>query len=182
MLAKAIVNLKHSLMRIKKQQLMAASEAIVDHRSQLSDDLFALLMKGSSNDIKIILDDGEIYANKDVLAIRSDYFSTMFSNTAFVEGKSGEVTVKNCTVNVMMATLRYVFTGTMNLSNYPCSSLLEIMNLSRSMLLKNDALFRNVESFVKRNLYPNKIKMQGEKIQLKKDSKDLIKEYYITFR
>ena len=148
-----IIEMKHSMMRIKKQQqLMAASEAIVDHRSQLSEDLFALLMKGSSNDIKIILDDGEIYANKDILAIRSDYFSTMFSNTAFVEGKSGEVTVKNCTKEVMMAMLRYIFTGTLNLQIYRCCSLLEMMNLSRSMLLKNDMLFQSIESYVKRKL------------------------------
>ena len=72
-------------------------EGTVDHRTQLGEDLLHLLTKGSSNDVKIILDDGEIYANKDILAIRSDYFSTMFSNTAFIEGKSGEVTVKDCT-------------------------------------------------------------------------------------
>ena len=142
------------MMKIKIQQLMAASENIVDHRSQLGEDLLHLLTKGSSNDVKIILDDGEIYANKDILAIRSDYFSTMFSNTAFIEGKSGEVTVKDCTKKVMMAILTYVFTGTLRLADYRCDSLLEMMNLSRSMLLKNDMLFRSVESYVKRKL-PN---------------------------
>ena len=52
-------------------------EGTVDHRTQLGEDLLHLLTKGSSNDVKIILDDGEIYVNKDILGIRSDYFSTI---------------------------------------------------------------------------------------------------------
>ena len=39
-----------------------------------------MVTSGSSNDVKIVLEDGEIFANKDVLSARSDYFATMFSS------------------------------------------------------------------------------------------------------
>ena len=42
-------------------------------------DIMAMVTSGTLNDVKIVLEDGEIMANKDVLSARSDYFATMFS-------------------------------------------------------------------------------------------------------
>ena len=47
---------------------------------------FKMSERGSLNDVKITLSDGEIVANKDILMARSEYFSTMFSNDKFIEG------------------------------------------------------------------------------------------------
>ena len=42
--------------------------------------MMEMLTSGTSNDVKIVLKDGEIFTNKDVLSSQSDYFTTMFSN------------------------------------------------------------------------------------------------------
>ena len=39
-----------------------------------------MIENGSSNDVKIVPQDGEILANKDVLIARYSYFSTMFGD------------------------------------------------------------------------------------------------------
>ena len=51
-------------------QLIASSKCInqkccLNHKSKLSSNLLKLYKNGSSNDVKIILQDGEICANKD---------------------------------------------------------------------------------------------------------------------
>ena len=53
---------------------------IVNGNDKLVQDLLGMLSRGSSNDVKIILEDEEILANKDVLSARCDYFATCFSN------------------------------------------------------------------------------------------------------
>ena len=52
-----------------------------------------MLQRGSTNDVKIRLSDGEIVANKDILMARSEYFATMFSNNKYVEGETSLVNV-----------------------------------------------------------------------------------------
>ena len=63
---------------------------IVNGNDKLVQDLLSMLSSGSSNDVKIILEDGEILANKDVLSARCDYFATCFSNREpkFTEGET----------------------------------------------------------------------------------------------
>ena len=55
--------------------------SITKSGDKFKSDILAMITSGTSNDVKILLEDGEeITANKDVLCARSDYFSTMFSN------------------------------------------------------------------------------------------------------
>ena len=55
--------------------------------------MMEMLTSGTSNDVKIVLKDGEIFANKDVLSSQSDYFTTMFSNrnVKFIEGETNRI-------------------------------------------------------------------------------------------
>ena len=50
------------------------------------DMLLKMLERGSLNDVKIKLSDGEIVANKDILMARREYFATMFSYNKFNKG------------------------------------------------------------------------------------------------
>ena len=67
--------------------------SIVNRRDGFISDIMKMITSGTSNDDKIVLEDGEILDNKDVLSARSDYFATMFSNNSnkeikFVEGET----------------------------------------------------------------------------------------------
>ena len=52
--------------------------SVVDRRDKFVSDIMAMITNGTSNDVKIVLKDGEISANKDVLSARSNYFATNF--------------------------------------------------------------------------------------------------------
>ena len=54
--------------------------SFVNRRERFISNMTAMLTNGTTNDVKIVLNDGEIFANKDVLSAGSDYFATMFSN------------------------------------------------------------------------------------------------------
>ena len=51
-----------------------------DDRKCFVEDISNILQRGSANDIKIKVDNGEIYANKEILAARCEYFKLMFRN------------------------------------------------------------------------------------------------------
>ena len=77
---------------------------ILDGRDKFVEDILLLLRNGSFNDIRIILEDGEITANKDVLATRCEYFATMLSNNEvkFIEGETNSVDFSYCSSKVVM--------------------------------------------------------------------------------
>ena len=58
---------------------------LANGREKFVTDILSMLKKESLNDVKIILEDGEIRANKDVLSARSDYFATMFSKATRIK-------------------------------------------------------------------------------------------------
>ena len=72
--------------------------------SNLSECLLKTLNDNEYNDIKIVLDDGEIHANKFILVSRSEYFKTMFSSS-FQESTKGTVAM-HCKVLVMNKIIR----------------------------------------------------------------------------
>ena len=74
---------------------------IEEDRKQLAEDILKMLERGSLNDVKIKLSDGEIVANKDILIARSDYSATMFSNNRFIEGETGSVDMRHSSKAVM---------------------------------------------------------------------------------
>ena len=70
-------------------------------RDLFVEDILRMLERGSLNDVKIVLSDGEIFANKDILMARSEYFATMFSNKKFKEGETDSVDMSHCSKAIM---------------------------------------------------------------------------------
>jgi len=117
-------------------------------RDKFAEDILRLLKNGSFNDIRIILEDGEILANKDVLSTRCEYFATMFSNNEvkFIEGETNSVDLSYCSKVVMDKIIDYLFSGEMKFNDFNLEQLLSLMNMASLMLL--DDVFVNVENFI----------------------------------
>ena len=106
-----------------------------ENRDKLVQDVTRMLERGSLNDVKIKLSDGEIVANKDILIARNDYFATMFSNNKFIEGEIGSVDMSHCSKAIMGKIIKYIFSGTIKLSDLSFVQLLELSHMSEMMLL-----------------------------------------------
>ena len=121
---------------------------ILDGRDKFVEDILQLLKKGSSIDVRITLEDGEILANKDVLSTRCEYFATMFSNNEvkFIEGVTNSVDMSHCSKVIMEKIINYLFSGKMKLNDFKLEQLLKLMNMASLMLL--DELFVNVEDYI----------------------------------
>ena len=110
---------------------------IVDRREKFVSDIMAMILCGTSNDVKIVLEDGEIVANKDVLSARSDYFATMFSNREceFIEGETSQVTFHHCSKVIMEKIIQYLFSGNVKLYDLSLSDLVTMLNMTTMMML-----------------------------------------------
>ena len=118
----------------------------VDGRERFISDILAMITGGTSNDVKIVLNDGEIVANKDVLSARSDYFATMFSNTQFIEGETKHVAFNHCSKAIMEKIIQYLFSGIVKLHDLSLSDLVTMMNMTTMMLL--DDLKGDIQNYV----------------------------------
>ena len=126
---------------------------ILDGKEKFVEDMFHLLKSGKmSNDIRIVLEDGEISANKDVLSTRCEYFATMFSNNnnnnevKFIEGETKSVDMRHCTKVIMDKIIDYLFSGEMRINDLNLKQLLKLMNMASLMLL--DDVFVHVGDFI----------------------------------
>ena len=110
---------------------------IVNHREEFISNMIRMLSGGTSNDIKIVLEDGEIFANKDVLSSQSDYFATMLNNrnVKFIEGETNIVNLNYCSKKIMEKIIKFLFTGEMSLLEMSVSDLVSMVNILRMMLL-----------------------------------------------
>ena len=110
-------------------------------RDHFVEDILRMLDRGSLNDVKIKLSDGEIFANKDILMARSKYFATMFSNKKFQEGETSLVDMSHCSKAVMEKIVKFLFSGGLNFDGFSLfhglslTQLLNMSNLSEMMLL-----------------------------------------------
>ena len=123
---------------------------ILDQKEKFVEDIFHLLKSGKmTNSIRIVLEDGEILANKDVLSARCEYFATMFKNNneiKFIEGETKSVDMSYCTKVVMEKIIDYLFSGEMRINDLNLDQLLKLMNMASLILL--DDVFVNVENFI----------------------------------
>ena len=93
-----------------------ANTHIVDGKDKFMEDILQLLKRGSPNDVRIILKDGEILAHKDILSTRCPFFSTMFSNNEvdneakFTEGETNSVDMSHCSKVIMERIVHYLKT------------------------------------------------------------------------
>ena len=113
-----------------------------------ADGIMTFLTKGSPNDVKIVLCDGEIEANEGLLCFRSKYFSKVFGadmdksqdgkeSQGMKESQSKMVTMDYCSKDVMWKVLRSLFGGETNLTKISLMPLLEMMKVTSIMLLED---------------------------------------------
>ena len=116
-----------------------ATTHIIDARDKFVEDILQILKDGSPNDVRIILEDGEIQANKDILIVRNEYLASMLIKENFVEGKDNCVDIRQCDVNkkVMEKIVNFLFSGEMKLHDLSLMDLLKLMHMANMMLLKD---------------------------------------------
>ena len=125
---------------------------VINNKDKFSSDIMKMLTNGTSNDVKIVLEDGHILANKDVLCARSEYFSTMLSNGSnnnqvkFIEGETKTVDMAYCSKIIMEKIIKYFFSGNMVLNDLSFGNLLKMMNMTSMMML--DDIHANVKDYV----------------------------------
>ena len=108
-----------------------AYTSIVSNKEHVTNDLLKL-----PNDVVIILDDGKVEANKNLLSVRSDFFDSSFNNPKFLESQSKRITMKGCTEAAMKALKKnYIYTGEMDFQELSLPTLLRVMNFSRQILI-----------------------------------------------
>ena len=165
---------------------------IVNHREEFISNMIRMLSGGTSNDIKIVLEDGEIFANKDVLSSQSDYFATMFSNhnVKFIEGETNIVNLNYCSKKIMEKIIKFLFTGEMSLLEMSVSDLVNMVNISRMMLLfalKDDVqkhllkiIVGSSVEFLDMDVFPELVKslIIAENLNLDTIKTSLVRELY----
>ena len=121
---------------------------VVSRRDGFISDIMKMIVNGSSNDVKIILQDGEIMANKDIISARCEYFATMFSNNEvkFIEGETNSVDMSFCRKVVMEKIIAFLYIGDVELHDLSLAHLMELMHMSDMMLLED--LVADTEKFM----------------------------------
>ena len=121
----------------------------ISHRDEIIINLLLLRMNNSFNDVKIVLSDGCVLANSFVLSSASDYFATMLSSDTFVEGQTYEVIMEEyVSKEAMERVVHYIYSGDMNMEEIGFERLLEIMNISKMLLMRTDSLFNSLEAHI----------------------------------
>ena len=110
-----------------------------------------MLENGTSNDVTILLEDGEIKANKDVLMARSSYFFSMLNNdNNYVESQSGVVNLNYAKKAVMHGIVYYLFAGQIDYKTFTIEQLVEMLNHTRMIVI--DKLSLGIENHLTSSL------------------------------
>ena len=128
----------------------SSSPSSIKHRDEIINNF--LLLRSNSfgfNDVKIILGDGIVFANSAILSCASDYFATMLSSDKFVEGQTKEIIMKEYgTKEAMERIVNYIHCGDMNLEEIGFETLLELMNISKMLLMRTHSLFNSLKAHI----------------------------------
>ena len=100
------------------------------------------------NNVSIVCDDGEVPANMELLAVRSDFFARGFTNPGFIESQEKRLRMAGCSKAAMEAVKAYLYTGEMDFRKLRLDTLLYVMNVSREILIEEE-LFIGIETFIK---------------------------------
>ena len=103
--------------------------------SAVSNKILKKVLSQQSQDVTIVLQDGEIQASRKLLTQRSDYFSTMF-NGNFKESSSREVKIP-CRKVIMEKVLDYLFIDCLDISDMSLEDKME-MRIICDMILVPD--------------------------------------------
>ena len=119
--------------------------------NEVINDFLSMLENGTSNDVTILLEDGEMKANKDVLIARSSYFSSMLKDdNNYVESQSGVINLNYVKKAVMQGIICYLFTGQIDVKTFNIEQLVEMMTHTRMMSI--DRLFLGIEKYLRSHL------------------------------
>ena len=121
-----------------------------DFRDRVHGDMMKMYREGSFNDVNIKLHDGEIKANKSVLAARCEYFAATFrwknNNYHDVE----EILVNDCSKKIMTRIIVYIFSGVLEVKDLNILEFLELKDQVRKMF-PGDELVGRLEHFFERS-------------------------------
>jgi len=113
---------------------------------ELIKDLGSAYEQGLVNDITFTFPDGgKLCANKTLLAVRSDFFASMFFG-GFKDMYESEIEFKSCNSEVFKQILDYLWIGNIDLKTLSLQVLLNLMETSRLLCL--DTLYTGIENFI----------------------------------
>ena len=99
-------------------------------------DMFKMFREGTFNDVCIKLHDGEIEANKFVLAARCEYFAATFrwkDNNNHKDMDMETIVINDCSKKIMMRIIEYIFSGILKANNLKLLEFLELKDQVRKM-------------------------------------------------
>ena len=96
-------------------------------------DMVKMIREGSYNDVCIKLHDGEIKANKSILAARCDYFDATFRWKDNNNQDMEEIVINDCSKKVMTRIIEYIFTGVLKAKDLNLLEFLELKDQVRKM-------------------------------------------------
>ncbi|CAG8796934.1 19187_t:CDS:2, partial [Dentiscutata erythropus] len=116
-----------------------------------------LLQNGHNSDVIIRFDQGddlkELYAHSLILRARSNFFdSALFSRWARKEGKIFIIEMKDVSINIFKAVLRYIYTTEISLDELSGVEILEILVETDRLQLLIEGFNRKLISYVRENL------------------------------
>ena len=129
------INFNHSIECCRDHMDEPETLAELKSHQKVIDDLLKMMCQGTSHDVTIVLEDGEISANKDLLRARCQYFSTMLGTDNFEEGKTNIIPMKSVKKKLMEKVVRYIYSGEVDLVGLDNHDVLRLMDLARYLLL-----------------------------------------------
>jgi len=106
----------------------------IDLSRQFIRDMMKMFHDGSCNDVCIKLFDGEIKANRSVLATRCEYFAATFRWKSNNNHDVEDIVVNDCSKKVMTRIMNYLFSGVLKIDDLSFLELLQLKDQVRKML------------------------------------------------
>ena len=119
-----------------------------DHSDRFLSDMLKMFREGSLNDVCIKLHDGDIKANKSVLAARCEYFAAAFRWNDNNNQKVEKIVVDDCSKKIMTRIIEYIFTGILKVKDLNLLEFLELKDQVRKMF-PGDKLMGPIEEVLK---------------------------------
>ena len=139
-----------------------------EDRDSLVEDLLGMLEKGSLNDVKIKLSDGEITANKHILRARSEYFSTHLPGKAGGTGVVHMSHIIHCSKAIMDKITEFLFSGSLQLGDLSMDQLLKVCHMS--VILKLDKVKAQVDNYIREDRVKTLLKQPIKTLKIIEDT------------
>jgi len=119
-----------------------------DLREKFQTDMKEMLRDGSLNDVGIKLHDGEIKANKSVLAKRCEYFAATFRWKSNNNHDVEEIVVNDCSMKIMTRIVEYLFSGILRAKDLNLLDFLELKDQVQK-ILPGDKLEEKMDTYLR---------------------------------